>query len=106
MIPADSTSLSLVDLNADSRPDFVVANNNGVIQAFLNEGRGASPLLVQVKGDPGNLRGAGSRLQVIRKKGTAEVIDLTLGLGYLTGNEPQAWVSHRMDNPVRHLVLN
>ena len=105
VIPADSTSLSLVDLNADSRPDFVVANNNGVIQAFLNEGRGASPLLVQLKGDPGNLRGAGSRLQVIRKKGTAEVIDLTLGLGYLTGNEPQAWVSHRTDNPVRHLVL-
>ena len=37
VIPVDSTSLSLVDLNADSRPDFVVANNNGVIQAFLNE---------------------------------------------------------------------
>ena len=62
-------------------------------------------MLVKVKGKSGNLRGAGSRLRVIRKNGSSEVIDLNLGVGYLTGNEPQAWVSQRMDNPVKHLVL-
>ena len=57
---------------------------------------GEPPLVGQGKGKPGNLRGAGSRLQVIRKNGTSEVIDLNLGVGYLTGNEPQAWVSQRI----------
>ena len=58
-----------------------------------------------VKGMPGNLRGAGSRLKVFRKSGAAEVIDITLGLGYLTGNEPQAWVSRRANDPLVYLVL-
>ena len=105
VIPSDATSLSLVDLNSDHQPDLVVASNNQPVQTFINQGRGASPLLVKVRGKPGNLRGAGSRLQIIRKNGTAEVIDLNLGVGYLTGNEPQAWVSQRADNPVKHLVL-
>ena len=94
-----------MDLNSDHQPDLLVASNNQPLQTFINQGRGASSLLVKVKGKPGNLRGAGSRLRVIRKKGISEVIDLNLGVGYLTGNEPQAWVSHRMDNPVKHLML-
>ena len=94
-----------MDINSDHQPDLVVASNNQPLQTFINQGRGASPLLVKVRGKPGNLRGAGSRLQVIRKNGTSEVIDLNLGVGYLTGNEPQAWVSQRADNQVEHLVL-
>jgi hypothetical protein len=58
-----------------------------------------------VKGKPGNTRGAGGRLQVIRKNGSAEVIDLILGVGYLTGNEPQAWIPHRSNNPITYVLL-
>ena len=105
VIPSDATSLSLMDLNSDNHPDLVVASNNQSLQTFISQGRGASPLLVKVRGMPGNLRGAGSRLRVIRKNGTSEVIDLNLGVGYLTGNEPQGWVSQRMDNQVKYLVL-
>ncbi|MEC8420431.1 MAG: VCBS repeat-containing protein [Verrucomicrobiota bacterium] len=105
VIPNDATSLSLVDLDSDHYPDLVVTNNNQYTQTFINQGRGAPPLLVMVKGMPGNLRGAGSRLKVFRKSGAAEVIDITLGLGYLTGNEPQAWVSRRANDPLVYLVL-
>jgi len=105
VIPNDATSLSLVDLNSDHYPDLVVTNNNQYAQTFINQGRGTSPLLVKVKGMPGNLRGAGSRLKVFRKSGAAEVIDISLGLGYLTGNEPQAWVSRRANDPLVYLVL-
>ena len=105
VIPSDATSLSLMDLNSDNHPDLVVASNNQSLQTFISQGRGATPLLVKVRGMPGNLRGAGSRLRVIRKNGTSEVIDLNLGVGYLTGNEPQGWVSQRMDNQVKYLVL-
>ena len=104
VITSDATSLSLMDLNSDHQPDLLVASNNQPLQTFINQGRGASSLLVKVKGKPGNLRGAGSRLRVIRK-GISEVIDLNLGVGYLTGNEPQAWVCQRMDNQVEYLVL-
>ena len=44
---------------------------------------------------PGNLRRTGSRLKVIVKSGTAEVIDFKPRVGYLTGNEPQAWISQQ-----------
>jgi hypothetical protein len=105
VIPGDATSLSHLDLNKDTYPDLVVSNNNGPTQTFLHNGTGNSPLLVQVKGKPGNLRGAGGRLQIIRKRGPAEVIDLHLGVGYLTGNEPQAWVSQIAQNPILEILL-
>ena len=105
IIPGDATSLNIVDLNKDFRPDIVVANNNGAMQAFLNNQTGRSSLLVRVKGKPGNMRGAGGRLRVIRKNGSAEVIDLSLGNGYLTGNEPQAWVPDHPNNPINYILL-
>ena len=105
IMPGDATALSTLDLNNDFQPDLVVANNNSSMQAFLSSGIGHPCLLVRVKGKPGNTRGAGGRLQVIRKNGSAEVIDLPLGLGYLTGNEPQAWVPQRSNNPVTYILL-
>lgn len=105
VIPGDATSLSHLDLNQDTYPDLVVSNNNGPTQTFLHSGTGNSPLLVRVKGKPGNLRGAGGRLQIIREQGPAEVIDLHLGVGYLTGNEPQAWVSQIAQNPIVEILL-
>ena len=105
IMPGDATALSTLDLNNDFQPDLVVANNNSSMQAFLSSGIGHPSLLVRVKGKPGNTRGAGGRLQVIRKNGSAEVIDLPLGLGYLTGNEPQAWVPQRSNNPVTYILL-
>ena len=105
IIPGDATSISTLDLNNDFRPDLVVAKNNGAMQAFLCNEKGHSSLLVRVKGKPGNTRGAGGRLQVIRENGASEVIELTLGVGYLTGNEPQAWVPQRANNPITYILL-
>ena len=84
VITSDATSLSLMDLNSDHQPDLLVASNNQPLQTFINQGRGATSLLVKVKGKAGNLRGAGSRLQVIRKNGISEVIDLN-----------RSWLPHR-----------
>jgi hypothetical protein len=33
------------------------------------------------------------------------VIELTLGVGYLTGNEPQASVPQRANNPITYILL-
>ena len=85
IVPGDAMSLASVDLNRDGWVDFVVGVNDGPVHAFENAGQaGFRPLAVNLKGEPGNPTGVGSRVSVTDASGRRQTAEVYAGGGYLS----------------------
>jgi hypothetical protein len=85
MVPGDATALTHTDLNGDGWADFVVANNDGPVQAFVNRGDpDARILTVRLRGRAGNTLGVGARVQLRTRGGQSRVAEVHAGGGYLS----------------------
>jgi hypothetical protein len=86
----DAKSLCVVDLNRDGRPDFIVGNNNAAIRPFVSTDQAIrNPLVVVLKGKPGNTEAIGARVYLEQKGGRRLLKEFASTGGYLSQSPPQ-----------------
>ena len=85
VVPGDAKGLSLVDLNRDARPDFVVAINNGAMMSFERQMKETpNTLRLRLKGPPGNPTCIGTRVTVEFENGSKQTAEVRAGGSYLS----------------------
>ena len=95
VVPHDATSLTLADVNRDSRLDFVVGANEGPnkqgggLQTFACGERFADNLrMVRLVGMTGNPTAVGARVTFHLSDGTTQTDEVRAGSGYLSQSVP------------------
>ncbi|MCA9240572.1 MAG: VCBS repeat-containing protein, partial [Planctomycetales bacterium] len=93
IVPGDAKGAAVADINHDARPDVLVTNNNGPLQAFQNQAApGQRFLAIRLAGPPGNPTGVGARVTVERAGGPRQVFERHCGGGYLSQSSPTLFV--------------
>jgi len=85
VVPGDSKSLTMTDLNGDRIPDFIVGVNDGRVLAF--EHQKVTPgrtVVVRLLGKDGNPQAIGSRITVHLDGGSDLTFEVHAGGGYLS----------------------
>ena len=106
LFQGDGRALLAQDLNDDCRPDLIAAFNSGKPMALINQSGQGVPLCLKISGDPGNLRGAGSRLSLLYRNGRRKSCQLSLGSSYLSSPEPQVFLAQTEDNPIQSVTIH
>lgn len=85
LMPKDAKALSVTDINADGRPDFLITINNGELTGFENHTSSQNRFYaVKLQGKPGNPTGVGSKVTLELNDGTQQVAEVYCGGGYLS----------------------
>ena len=85
IVPGDATALTTTDLDGDNWPDFVIANNNGLLQVFEHSGQSDNRILrVRLRGEPGNPTAVGARVTVEIENQASQTAEIYAGGGYLS----------------------
>lgn len=98
LVPGDATSLTVSDLNADQRPDFLVQTNNGYPSVFLNQSA-KTFLAVRPVGDS-----AGARVTLVDSLGRSQVREIYAGGGYLSQSSATLFFGTGTAQPERIVV--
>lgn len=106
LFQGDGRALLAQDLNGDFRPDLIATFNSGKPKALLNQSRTGRPLCLKISGDPGNLRGTGSRLLLVYRNGRRKSCQLSLGSSFLSAPEPQLFLVQNEDNPIESVTIH
>ena len=106
LFQGDGRALLAQDLNGDSRPDLLASFNSGKPKALINQSHRGTPLCLKILGDPGNLRGTGSRLLLVYRDGRRKSCQLSLGSSYLSSPEPQVFLSQTEGNPIESITIH
>ena len=106
LVPGDATALTYTDLNDDGWTDFVVATNDGPVQAFVNRGnQEARTMTVRLHGRPGNTLGAGARVQLKMNHGRTAVAEVYAGGGYLSQSSADLTFALAANERVKHVEV-
>ena len=106
LVPGDATALTATDLNGDGWTDFVVANNDGPAQAFVNRGRSDVRMLtVRLRGRPGNTLGVGATVTVQLSDGSTRTAEVYAGDGYLSQSTADLTFALKREDQVEHLEV-
>ena len=83
VVPGDAKALSVVDMDRDGWPDFLVTRNNNSTLAFRNGGvAGRRSFAVVLRGAAGNPTAVGSRITVELADGSTQTGEVSAGSGY------------------------
>lgn len=82
-IQDDAKAVCLSDFNGDSKPDFLVASNNGPLRGFTSQGSGGV-IRVVLKGKPGNPDAFGAGVILVGRNGDKISANVSAGSGYLS----------------------
>ena len=106
VVPGDAMGLTTTDLNADGRPDLVVAINNHRMMAFENTS--VSPhhrLNVRLRGKSGNTTAAGARITARLDDGAELVRELYAGSGYLSQSSSTVSFGLERSSRIEHVTV-
>ena len=83
----EQRACAVADYDGDGRADLVVTQNGGPTVLFHNQ---AAPMGLRVKlhGVPGNPRGVGAVLRLVRPGGLGAACEIHAGSGYLSQDSP------------------
>jgi hypothetical protein len=85
VVPGDATALTTTDLDGDAWPDFVVAVNDGLLQAFRHQGKSTNRILkLRLEADPGNPTAVGARVTLQLEDQLPQTAEQYAGGGYLS----------------------
>ncbi|HEY9154025.1 MAG TPA: FG-GAP-like repeat-containing protein, partial [Opitutaceae bacterium] len=83
IVPGDAKAVTVLDLDHDGWPDFLVTRNNNTALAFRNRSTaGHHSFEVRLHGAAGNPEGIGARITVEMADGTIQAAEVFAGSGY------------------------
>ena len=104
VVPGDAKALTVLDLDADGWPDFLVSRNNGPTLAWRNRGvPGRHSFRVVLQGPPGNPTAIGARLSLELADGTTQTAEVQAGSGYYSQSTAACFFGYPEGNPPRRL---
>ena len=104
LVPGDAKALSVLDLDRDGWPDFLVTRNNNTALAFRNHGVvGRHCLRIQLRGPSGNPTAVAARITVTLTDGTTQTSEICAGSGYYSQSTAACFVGFPDGNPPRNV---
>lgn len=104
VVPGDAKALTVVDLDGDHWPDFLLSRNNSTTLAWRNRPRnGGHSLRVVLTGPAGNPTAVGARVRVELADGTRQTAEVQAGSGYYSQSSAALYFGHRDGNPPRRV---
>lgn len=102
IVSTDGRGLARTDINGDGFPDFVVAVNDGELQAFTRVADGPRSRKVILKGSKGNPMAAGSKILFKSQdvKGRMRVEEIYQGGGYLSQSGNALYIDSSFDSVI------
>jgi hypothetical protein len=83
LVPGDAKALSVVDLDHDGWPDFLITRNNDRSLSYRNEGMaGRRMVSVRLSQPGGNPTAIGARVTAEISDGSRQVAEISAGSGY------------------------
>ncbi len=83
VVPGNAKALSVIDLDGDGWPDFLVTRNTEPMLAFRNRGLpGCGSVQVELRGPAGNPNAVGARVAATFADGSTHVAESYAGAGY------------------------
>ncbi len=106
VVPGDAKALSVVDIDKDGWPDFLVTRNNTTTLAFRNGGVPTRRSVdIRLKAGPGNPTAVGARITVELSDGTRETAEVFAGSGYYAQSSPACFFGYADPNPPRRVTV-
>jgi hypothetical protein len=100
VVPGDAKALSVLDIDQDGWPDFMVTRNDNTTLAFRNGGvPGRRSLRVALSGRPGNPTAVGAVVTVAFADRTTEMCEVYAGSGYYSQSSPACFFGYPAGNP-------
>jgi hypothetical protein len=104
VVPGDAKALTVIDLENDGWPDFLVSRNGEATLAFRNRGvAGLHSVRVVLQGKPGNPQAVGARVTAEYADGTAQTSEVCAGSGYYSQSTAALFFGSADRNPLRRV---
>ncbi len=103
-VEGQGMSLTLADVDGDRAPDLVMAINDGPLHVWRNRSNAGRPwMVVELRGNPGNPTGIGSRVELETSAGRRRVYEVSGAAGYLSQSPAAVWCINHPDDPVTRI---
>lgn len=104
VVPGDAKALTVLDLDEDGWPDFLVSRNNNRTLAWHNSGvAGRHSFRVILEGSKGNTTAVGASVTVELADGTKQTVEVQAGSGYYSQSSAACFFGYPEVNPPRGL---
>ena len=104
VVPGDAKALSVLDLDRDGWPDFLITRNHSTTLAFRNRGvAGRHSLCIELQGPAGNPTAVGARITVESKNKSTQTAEIYAGSGYYSQSVPACFFGYSDENPPKEI---
>ena len=106
VVPGDAKALTVLDLDGDGWPDFLVTRNSSTTLAWHNTGiKGRNSLGVRLHGPAGNPTGIGARVVVEMSDGSTQTAEAAAGGGYYSQSSAEVFFGWPAGNSPRGVTV-
>lgn len=102
VVAGDATSLTIIDVNGDRKPDLMVGLNNDQPAYFENK-TVASSLALRLRGPGSNISSVGTRVYLHFDDGRTVACDVNSGGSYLSQSSPETFIT--ASTPIKYIVV-
>jgi enediyne biosynthesis protein E4 len=104
VVPGDAKALTMLDVDGDGWPDFVLTRNDGPTLAYRNQGvAGRRSLRVLLRGPRGNPTAVGARVTMELSNGVTQTSEVHAGSGYYSQSSAACFFGFEETNPPRRI---
>lgn len=104
IVPGDAKALTVLDLDDDGWPDFLLSRNSNTTLAWHNSGvAGRRSFRVVLEGGAGNVTAVGASITLELSDGSTETAEVQAGSGYYSQSSAACFFGYFEANPPRLL---